>query len=423
MLETKSTVRPGERRVEDGPSSTSEPTVIARQQAESVSSLGIDLRIVSDLAEVEQQWKTFERRADCTVFQSFDWLAKWQSHIGLRAGTVPAVVLGRDADGDVLFILPLAIETRGRVRRLTWLGSELCDYNMPLLAKHCGRYFSSGRFVALWREIEKLLRTEAHTRFDLVDFQKMPEAIGGQRNPFLDLGVLPHPSGAHIAHLDSDWDRFYAAKRSPSTRKRERRQFKQLAEHGEIRFVDVQDREEIGRTLDTLFSQKTRSFARMGVEDMFARPGYQEFFRDIALDPRMSEVIHITRLDVGTTVAAASLGFRFRDCYYLVISSYQDGELSRFGPGRAHLQALLRHAIDRGFQRFDFTVGDESYKRDWSDTELIIFDHLAAITIRGWLVVAMTAAFRRTKRRIKQSPIMWRAFSKIRVLVGSITSR
>src|SRR5262249_25635873 len=114
---------------------------------------------------------------------------------------------------------------------------------------------------------------------------------------------------------------------------------------------------------------------------------------------------------------------KFRTCYYLVLSSYHDGELAKFGPGRAHLHELLRHAIDRGFRAFDFTVGDEPYKRDWSDTELKLYDYLAAATVRGWLVVAATAAFRRAKRIIKQTPALWRTFSKVRALAHRLGRR
>ena len=108
----------------------------------------------------------------------------------------------------------------------------------------------------------------------------------------------------------------------------------------------------------------------------------------IATDPRLRGLTHMSRLDVGATAAAANLGLRFRDCYYLILSSYHDGEFSRFGPGRAHLHELLRHAIEHGFRSFDFTIGDEPYKRDWCDTELRLYDYLAAVTLRGRLVVA-----------------------------------
>ena len=85
---------------------------------------------------------------------------------------------------------------------------------------------------SVWvKEIVRLLRTDPRFRFDFVDLQKMPEAIGAQRNPFLNLQVLAHPSGAYVASLAGSWDEFYAAKRSPGTRKRERKQLRQLAEH------------------------------------------------------------------------------------------------------------------------------------------------------------------------------------------------
>ena len=389
---------------------------------------GIHLEIHGELNDVEQEWKEFEQHADRTVFQSFDWLAAWQRHIGTRRGAVPAIVFGRDGDGQLLFILQLAIERRRLARQLTWLGSELCDYNAPLLAENFSDRVSAERFVLAWHDVVALLRADPRFRFDLIDLQKMPAAVGAQRNPFLDLEtfdfqMLAHPSGAYVANLGSDWEAFYSAKRSSQTRKKERKQLKHLAEHGEVRFVDMQDREDNARSLATLIDQKSRAFARMGVEDLFARPGYRDFFVAIATDPDMRELIHVSRLDVGAVTAATSMGLKFRDCYYLILSSYDDGDLSRFGPGRAHLHELLRNAIDRGFARFDFTVGDEPYKRDWSDTEIALYDHLAAVTFRGWLVMAMTTAFRRTKRIIKQSPTLWPAFSRMRAFAGLLSKR
>jgi CelD/BcsL family acetyltransferase involved in cellulose biosynthesis len=158
----------------------------------------------------------------------------------------------------------------------------------------------------------------------------------------------------------------------------------------------------------------------MGVEDIFARPGHRDFYLDVATDPA-GGLSHVSRLDVGGATVAANLGLRFRDCYYLLLSSYQDGELARFGPGRAHLHELLRTAIERGFRRFDFTVGDEPYKRDWSDIELTLSDHLAGVTMRGRVVAAASAAYRRAKRFVKQTPAIWRLFNKIRSRAALVT--
>lgn len=338
--------------------------------------------------------------------------------MGSRTGTRPAIVVGRDGQGNAMLILPLAVERRRMVRCLTWLGSALCDYNGPLLAPDFSPRIGSD-FAVLWRRATELVRSDAHLRFDFTDLQKMPEAIGAQVNPLLALPVLAHPSGAYVATLSGSWEDFYAAKRSAATRKRERRQLKQLAEQGEIRFVAATEPEAIRTTMSVLFEQKARSFARMGVENLFARPGYRDFFLEVAGYTGS----HVSRLDVGSIMAAANLGLKFRDCYYLILSSYYDGDLARLGPGRAHLHEIIRHAFACRLKRFDFTIGDEPYKRDWCDAEVRVFDHLAAATWRGSVVVALMLAFRRTKRLIKQTPLLWKVFSRTRALATALAGR
>src|SRR6185295_17273844 len=71
-----------------------------------------DIRITihDDLASVEREWRAFEQVADCTVFQSFDWVSAWLRHIGERNGVLPVIVTGRDSQGQLLCLLPLGIE-------------------------------------------------------------------------------------------------------------------------------------------------------------------------------------------------------------------------------------------------------------------------------------------------------------------------
>jgi CelD/BcsL family acetyltransferase involved in cellulose biosynthesis len=381
---------------------------------------GLMLSVHSEFEAVEPEWRAFERAAAATPFQAFGWLAKWQRHIGSRQGTRPAIVLGRNAEGELLLILPLAVERRRLVRALCWLGSDLCDYNGPILGARFRPHLTTEGFAPLWHDILALLRTSARFRFDLVDLQRMPETLGHEINPFLDLKVTRHPSGAHVAKLTDDWEKFYASKRSPTTRKRERGKLRQISERGEIKFADADDGIDAAHTMDVLMRQKGRSLTRMGVENFLLRPGYREFLLDVATDPSLNGFTHVGRMTVGSTIAATSFGFIHRGCYYLMLSSYDDGELARFGPGRAYLHELMRRAIGRGLGYFDFTVGDESYKSEWSDVDLRLYDHTAAATMRGLPAAAVTTAFRRAKRFIKQTPVLWRAFSKARSAVGAL---
>ncbi len=382
----------------------------------------IAVGVHGDLAAIEQDWRRFERFADCTVFQTFDWLSTWQRHIGARNDVSPAIVVGRDGAGDILFILPLATQPLNFARELTWLGTELCDYNAPLLAPGFSARIDAERFKEIWRSVLQRIQDERHLGFDLVRLFKMPATIGPQANPMLGLEAMPNPSGAYATSLGENWEAFYAAKRSSSTRGRDRTKRKRLAGFGEIKMVTPQSANDALRTVAVLIEQKTQAFARMGVANLFERPGHAEFYRAIATDPALRRLVHVSRLEVGPHIAAANIGLTFRDTYYHLQASYTDGELARFGPGAAHLHALMCYAIERGAKVYDFTIGDETYKRDWCDGAQNLYDHISFVTWRGALVGAPAMAAQRVKRLIKQTPSLWRAYIKMRALIGTLKS-
>lgn len=380
------------------------------------------LSVHQDIAEIANEWRAFAELADGTVFQTFEWLESWQRHVGALSDVRPAIVVGRAADA-ILFIMPLATRPAVFGRELVFLGSELCDYNAPLLSADFAAAVPAGQFPALWKRILAAVRAHQRLRADFVRLEKMPAQIGRQANPLLSLGVTLNPSGAYATTLAASWDEFYAAKRSAATRSRDRGKRKKLASHGALALVEPQDTAGILATLDELMAQKSRSFARMGVSNIFARPGYLAFYRALFTDPATRHLTHVSRLDCGGQTVAVNLGLNFRDSYYHLQASHTDGDLARFGPGAAHLHELLRSAIERGFTTYDFTIGDEPYKRDWCDGVIPLYDHLAAASLRGAAVYAPMAAKVRIKRLIKQTPALWNAFRRVRSLAGGLVAR
>ena len=68
-----------------------------------------------DLAAAEPTGAASKQTADCTPFQTFDWLSAWQRHVGTPNGITPAIVVARRGD-QMLLLLPLAV-ARARLRR------------------------------------------------------------------------------------------------------------------------------------------------------------------------------------------------------------------------------------------------------------------------------------------------------------------
>jgi CelD/BcsL family acetyltransferase involved in cellulose biosynthesis len=331
----------------------------------------------------------------------------------------PAIVLGRFADGETAFILPLGVASEGARRRLCWLGEGLCDYHAPLIARGLGQRLMREHFLALWQDMHSQLQRDPRYRHDWIELEKMPERIGDEPNPMAALDVILNASGAHLVHLGENWEKFYRAKRSSATRRRDRAKRRHLTEFGEVRFVSAADADDAKRTLEVLMDNKSRSLARKGIADIFAPPGHRDFFLDLATDPNTRRFVHVSRVEVGADWAAANLGAVFGDCYYHVLAGYnEENELARYGPGALHLRELLAYAIAHGLKRFDFTIGDEPYKLEWSDTDLKLCDYVAAATWRGAVACRASVLRRRVKRFLKQTPWAWRAVCYVRSILG-----
>ena len=385
-------------------------------RADEASNAPAVLRLVlhHGLDAVEAQWRRFERVADCTPFQAFDWLHTWQRHIGSPAAAQPLIAVGSYPDGEIALILPLAVERGQAVRRLRWLGQDINDYNAPLLARDFSERVTADHFRAAWAALCARAQRDPALRHDWIELEKMPQTVGGQLNPFFHLPLTDNPSGAHSTQLGSDWEKFYLDKRSSATRRRDRAKRKHLLAFGEIEYITCAEPDDASRTLATLMKQKSRLLAHKGIADMFARPGWREFFLDIASNPATRSLVHMSRVQIGTVCAAANLGLVFGDTYYHLLTSYDDSALAQYGPGSLHLRELLAYAIGRRLQCFDFTIGDEPYKLEWSDRELKLADYTQAATLLGWPAYCQSVLRRRAKRFIKQTPWAWQAASRLR---------
>ena len=375
----------------------------------------VRLSVHQEFEPLKAVWQELEQLGDCTPFQTYVWLTAWQRHIGTRQGVRPAIVVGWDTSGNALFILPLAIRIGFFCNRLSWLGGDLCDYQAPLLSKKFPAQVGSDRFAALWTRIRGLL--PAH---HIVSLERMPEQVGAQPNPFMALdGVRPHACFAHKTILKSDWESYYGEKRSSAGRKRDKQKRRKTEELGAVTLVTPDTAEARLQALDVLMAQKSVAFARMGVANLFDKAGYRDFYRDLAASTEAADMIHVCYLDVGGKVAAANWGVSFAGRYSYVLASYDEtAETAKYGPGVIQLMELMAHATATGHDEFDFTIGDEAYKEQWCEVEVRLHDHREPSSLLGWVGLGPEIAYAAVKRFIKQSPLLWPRFIRMRAMAA-----
>jgi hypothetical protein len=78
--------------------------------------------------------------------------------------------------------------------------------------------------------------------------------------------------------------------------------------------------------------------------------------------------VHISCLQLNGRTLATHWGLVFKRRFYSLMSGYQAGEW-RYSVGRLLLENVVEWCISEKINVFDLTVGDESYKFDWTDNE------------------------------------------------------
>ena len=198
--------------------------------------------------------------------------------------------------------------------------------------------------------------------------------------------------------------------------KKHRSQTRKFASAGGHRLIHAQTAAEVDALLSAFFSMKGERFRSMGIRDVFAKKEVQAFFRRLyheglnAASPRF--VLH--GLEVGGTLRAVTgcsvLGNRMT-CDF---SAIREAGIASASPGDFLFFEDIRHACDAGLAVFDFSVGDEPYKRLWCDIETRQRDVFLPLSGRGRSLAWVQQKLGVAKGALKNNPAVWGLAKRLR---------
>ena len=92
---------------------------------------------------------------------------------------------------------------------------------------------------------------------------------------------------------------------------------------------------------------------------------------------------HVSALKLNGEFVALHWGIVDNRCFYYLFPAMKDGEIKRFSPGKLLLSLLIRWAISKKKNIFDFGYGEETYKKRWSNKSNDIYNYIKLIKIQG----------------------------------------
>ncbi len=368
-----------------------------------------EIKVYTEITDIAAIWTEFETSAIHTVFQTCNWLSAWQKHVGSKSATVPQIVVGFASDRTVQFILPLAIKRRGIVRILSFLGCEEASYQFGLFAPQFLKTLTPECIEKLSQGIARALPA-----FDIVRFKRQPFDWQGHGNPMAKFSHHPSPSNGFAITLNADYEKLYAATRSWKSRSKILRREQKIAGSGELEYKRCAGRTESFRVLDIMFAQKEKRFCEMGVANFLTRPGVQDFYRCLGDGDSGSSLLELLYFKCGNKVLAVIMGAPYRGRVFGLINSMTDGPLRHYSPGIHTLHHDIEQFCNRGFDVYDLGVGENSYKDQWADQEIGLFDTIIPTSFAGHIYAAGSQLMLWCKHRIKHSRPLWAVYLRCR---------
>ncbi len=315
----------------------------------------------AELLSIQAEWNSLHAASGTgNAFTSFDWTWTWWEHFGaIRSPERQLFIQVVRRAGRVVGIAPLVRRRtrRGRIDKVELLGFPLADYPDFLLAP------GEARAVSL------LLRHLSHETalWDLMELRDLSPAFATASLLKDALNQLPlhgmsYPEDAcPYIEIGGDWESVLQ-QHSRRTRHTFRAQSRRLKELGAE--IQVLDHLPQGRGLMERLSELdgAKRWNRFALPPLYSSP---EFFRSLFNRLGPSGQLYVALLEKSGSLIAGELGFKAGKklwCYWRAF----DAAYRALSPGTLLLGAVIDYGFRNGYSEYDFTRGDEDYKKRWA---------------------------------------------------------
>ncbi|MFC5583740.1 GNAT family N-acetyltransferase [Nitratireductor kimnyeongensis] len=343
--------------------------------------------------------------------QSPDWVSAWTRH-----APHPSIIV-RLCDGQAhLMSLALEVVEQGRFRIARFISNRHANGNFPALDLRVRDGLPETYLTKLRDGIR-----QARPEIDALVLERQLRQCNGQENPLLGWPHGDSPNVSLAVNLDGGFDAVLARSSGKRKRKQHRSQARKLEAAGKVERRLARSRAEAEEMLNAFFDMKAHRFSQMGIQDVFApdavKNAFRTLFGDAAETKETNFVLH--GLEVAGKLRAVTGSSRIGDRLICEFSSIADDDLTDASPGRFLFYQNIEEACSEGLKIYDFSVGDEYYKRLWCDVETIQFDTFVPLTGKGRILAFGLSAAARAKHVINNDPRLWRVAKALRRRLGS----
>lgn len=318
------------------------------------------------------------------------------------------IVIIASLKGVVHFFLPLEVVHKATLAAARFPGGSHANENFAPATK----YFCENPPADLNRKITMALRT-ARPDIDLIVLERLLPELDGIINPLVFKTSTISPNVALKFKLEPEFATLLAKHNGSKRLKKMRQMDRRMQDRGGWRTIRAKSQDEVDRLFDAYFALKTKRFKEMGVKDVFGDIDVRTFFRQLYRKGLTSGEHELHGLEVGGEITAVT-GCSVRGPQFTAEFGGISNTDRQLSPGDNLYHKLIEECCNRGFEMYNFSVGDEFYKRRWCDIEVLHRDSFMPLSLKGRLAAIIVLTLGKAKRAVKSNEKLYSLIKKIR---------
>lgn len=330
-----------------------------------------EIIFIEDITVLENHWnETVKLCGNDNLFSSYEWLKCWLDVYGTDYRQfIPCV----KENGVIVAMAPLVIVPRKvlgvTLKVLKFIGDGSADYLdfivrndsdscMKMLADFIFDHHDKWDYCSFVPIVESSTTIKFLKEYSLK--LKMPNLVSQRTvSPYLMLDFRPEDLLKKVKK-----GLRYDLKRGEI----------ELDRLGLVEYTEITDKQEaigeLGRFFNMLHSREVAT-GRVGSE--YENTLRENIFRNYLENDLMRENVNFCRLTIDKLPIAYHFGFEFHKKLLWYKPAF-DITYSRFSVGKILIKKSIEHSISKEYTEFDFLLGDEEYKYQWTNTSRKVFE-------------------------------------------------
>ncbi len=330
----------------------------------------IKILIKNDFDEdLNRDWKILQKKSNCTIFQDYEWIKSWKIKILENKPHSKLSFVKVYLGINLVCILPLFETKKFNIKTLSIVGKPFNDYSDIILDSQCIANIKKINFIIIQNIINKMTP-------DLVYIENISE--NSNLYHLLnsnDLITQKYKSYQLIDILKKD-------KLPKKFVNDTLRQIKRLKSYGNISFKKARNYEEKKSFFEFMVLNKEKQLTETHNWNFFKNKDNYQFLKDIFLNNNKTD---LSALYIGDKIVSVHIGYKYKNLFYYLFPSY-DKNFAKYSPGNILLFYLITNFFQENGKIFDFTTGDENYKKKISNYSSSTYYFIKYFTLRGLIL-------------------------------------